>query len=135
MFEEAVDGGVARERLHQRAAGILVLLAGLEEGLEHHQVRHEVDERVAREVLAGPPVPELALVARENGSGEVVPGMRLVGPGSGQASRLQSVTDALAAYRVDHAPSIPDCHDALIVALRAPHAHLEGPASRRSLRS
>src|ERR671911_2658490 len=106
MFEEAVDGGVARERLHQRAAGILVLLAGLEEGLEHHQVRHEVDERVAREVLAGPPVPELALVSRENRGGEVVPGVRLVGPGSGQTAGFHRVTDALAAYGVDHAPRV-----------------------------
>jgi hypothetical protein len=40
MFEEAVDWGVARERLHQRSAGPLVLLTGLEEGLEHHQVWH-----------------------------------------------------------------------------------------------
>src|SRR5215213_86844 len=63
VFEEAVDGGVTREGLHQRPAGRRVLLASFEEGFDHREVRHEVDEGVTREVLAGPLVPELALVA------------------------------------------------------------------------
>src|SRR5215217_2670727 len=46
-FEEAVDGGVARKSLDERQAGLGVLLAGLEEWLEQHQVRHQVNQRVS----------------------------------------------------------------------------------------
>src|SRR5215207_11114716 len=100
MFEEAVDGRVARKSLEECPAGLWVLLADLEKGFEQHQVRHEVDQRVSREVLAGPPVPELAFVAGEDRGGEVLPDVGLVGPRGGQPARLQRVAHALSAYRV-----------------------------------
>src|SRR5215210_5511672 len=134
MFEEAVDRCVAGKSLEERPAGFGVLLAGLEEGLEQHQVRYQVDERVSGEVFAGPPVPELAFVAGEDRRREVLPDVGLVGPGCRQAAGLQRVTDALPTYRVDHAAGVPDRHQALVVAFRAPHPHLERPARRRTLR-
>src|SRR5215213_795458 len=99
MFEEAVDGRITRKSLKERQTGLRVLLAGLEEWLEQHQVRHHVDERVPREVLSGPPVLELAFVAREDRGREILPGVGLVGPGGGQAARLERVTEALPAWR------------------------------------
>src|SRR5687768_2226807 len=108
MFEKAVDGGVARKNLEERPAGFGVLCAGFEDRLEQYQVRHQVDQRVSREVFAGPSVPELAFVAGENRGGEVPPDVGLVGPRSGQAARLERVPDALPAYRVDHAAGVPD---------------------------
>src|SRR5215217_6125488 len=74
MFEEAVGGRVARKSLEERPAGLWILLADLEKGFEQHQVRHQVDQRVSREVLAGPPVPELAFVA---GAGRRNPAWRV----------------------------------------------------------
>src|SRR5215213_6304933 len=106
MFEEAVDGRVACKCLKKRQAGIRVLLADPEEGLEHHQVRHEVDKGVSGEVLSGPPMLELAFVAGEERGGEILPRVGLVGPRCGQAARLQRVTDALPAYGVDHTAGI-----------------------------
>src|SRR5688500_3041140 len=132
MFEEAVDGCVARKSLEERPAGLGVLLADPEEGLEQHQVRHEVDQRVSREVLTGPPVPELAFVAGEERGGELLPGAGVVGRRAGQAARLQRVTDALTTYGVDHAAGVSDCHQPLMVAFRTPHPHLERPARRRT---
>src|SRR5215210_6143185 len=134
MFEEAVDGRVSRKSFEERQAGLGVLLAGLEDRLEQHQVRHQVDQGVSREVLSGPPVPELAFVAGEERGGEILPGVGLVGPGGGQAARFESVTDALPAYGVDHAAGVPDRHQPLVVAFRAPHPHLERPARRRTFR-
>src|SRR5215211_6600162 len=130
MFEEALDGRVARKSFEERPAGLGILLTRLEEGLEQHQIRHEVDQGVSREVLTGPPVPELALVAGEDRRGEILSGMCLVGPRGGQATRLQRVTYALPAYRVDHAAGVSDRHQPLVVAFRAPHPHLERPARR-----
>src|SRR5215207_7313978 len=43
MFQEAVDRGVPREALDEGAAGVWILLARLEEQLEHPKVRDEVD--------------------------------------------------------------------------------------------
>src|SRR5688572_18751590 len=108
MFEEAVDGRVAGKSLEERPTGFGLLLAGFEYGLEQHQVRHQVDQRVPREVFAGPSVPELAFVAGEDRGGEVLPDVGLVGPRCGQSARLERVTDALPAYRVDHAARVPD---------------------------
>src|SRR5215218_7977540 len=130
MFEEAVDWRVARKSLEERPAGLWVLLADPEKGFEQHQVRHQVDQRVSREVLAGPPVPELAFVAGEERGGEILPGVCLVGPRGSQAARLQRVTDALTTYRVDHAAGVSDRHQPLVVAFRAPHPYLERPARR-----
>src|SRR5215218_3525679 len=59
--------------------------------------------------------------------------MRFVRPGGGQPAGLDSVADALAAYRVDHAPGVPDHHEPPGVAPGAPHPHLEGPALGRPL--
>src|ERR687898_3500346 len=98
MFQEAVDGRVARKSLDERPASLRVLLASLEEGLEQRQVRHQVDQRVSGEVLAGPPVPQLAFVAGQDRGGELLPYVGLVGPRGGQPARLQGVTDALPAY-------------------------------------
>src|SRR5215207_7597791 len=131
MFEEAVDGRVARKSLEECPAGLWVLLADLEKGFEQHQVRHQVDQRVSREVLAGPPVPELAFVAGEERGGELLPGVCLVGPRGSQAARLQRVTDALTTYGVDHAAGVSDRHQPLVVAFSTPHPHLERPARRR----
>src|SRR5215218_6618223 len=63
VLEEAVDRGIPGEALNEGAAGGRVLLAGLEERLQHLEVRDQVDERVPGEVLAGALVSELALVA------------------------------------------------------------------------
>src|SRR5215203_3751244 len=134
MFEETVDGHVARKSLEERPAGFGVLLAGLEDRLEQHQVRHQVDQRVSCEVFAGASVPELAFVAGENRGGEVPPDVGLVGPSSGQAARLERVPDTLPAYRVDHTAGVPDRHKPLVVAFRAPHPHLERPAGGRTFR-
>src|SRR5829696_3224807 len=86
VFEEAVDWGVAREGFYQRQAGAGVLLARFEERLEQHQVGDQVDQRVSGDVLAGPSAPELALVAGQDGGREIVPGVRLVGPGGREAT-------------------------------------------------
>src|ERR687889_1502243 len=82
-------------------------------------------------MLAGPLVFELAFVAGEDRGGEILPGVGLVGPRGGKAARLQRVPDALPAYGMDHTAGVPDRHKPLIVAFRAPHPHLERPASRR----
>jgi hypothetical protein len=63
MFEEAVDGGVSGEACNEGAAGLRVLLASLEERLQHRKVRDQVNEGMTGEVLAGALVPELPLVA------------------------------------------------------------------------
>src|SRR5688572_22533 len=125
MFEEAIYGCVTRKGLQECPAAIGVLLAGFEDGLEQHQVRYQVDQRVSRDVFAGPSVPELTFVAREDRGGEVSPDVGLVGPGCGQAARLQRVSDALTAYGVDHAAGVPHQYQSLTVAFRAPHPHLE----------
>src|SRR5215210_6460008 len=134
MFEEAVDGRIARKNLEERPAGLGVLLADLEDGIEQYHVRHQVDERVSRKVLAGPRVLELAFVTGENRGGEIVPDVGLVCPRGCQSARLQRVTDALPAYRMDHAAGISYRHQPLAVAFRAPHPHLERPARRRTFR-
>src|SRR5918992_3269526 len=134
MFQEGVDWRVARKSLDERQASLRVLLASLEEGLEQHQVRHQVDQRVSREMLPGPPVPQLAFVAGQDRGGELLPYVGLVGPRGGQPARLQGVTDALPAYGVDHATGVSDHHQPLTVALRAPHPHLERPARWRTFR-
>src|SRR5919112_3702580 len=134
MFEEAVDGRVPGKSLHERPAGFGLLLAGLEDRLEQHQVRYQLDQSVSREVFAGPSALELAFVAGEDRGREILPDMGLVGPRGGQPARLESVTDALPAYRVDHAACVPDRNNPLVVALRAPHPHLERPARGRTFR-
>src|SRR5918999_1044140 len=85
-------------------------------------------------MLAGPLTPELAFVARENGGREVPPGVRLMRPRGGQPTGFEGVADTLAAYRVDHAPRVPDHHQPLGVPPGAPHPHLQGPALGRPLR-
>src|SRR3712207_7562719 len=124
VLEQAVDRGVPGEAFDEGAAGLWVFLARLEERLQHPQVRDEVDQGVAGDVLAGPLAPELALVAQHNRYREVPPRVRLVRASSGQPAALEGVADALAAYRVDHAPRLPDHHDPLGVPFGAPHPHL-----------
>src|SRR5215203_2585915 len=58
VLEEAVDRGVPGEALDEGAADARVLLAGLEQWLQHPQVRDQVDEGVPGEVLAGALVSE-----------------------------------------------------------------------------
>src|SRR4028119_1572667 len=96
VLQQAVDRGVPGEALHEGPACPAVLLAGPKEGLQKLHVRHQVDQRVAGEVLASAATEELAGVPGEGGGGEVLAAVRLVGPSGGQAARL---------YRGAHAPA------------------------------
>ena len=63
MFQQVVDRGVAGEAFDEGAAGGGVFLARLEEWFDHLQVRDEVGQCIAGEMLPGPLLPELGCVS------------------------------------------------------------------------